>query len=112
MLTHICLFLFVLLLLTRSFTMSIVEITATTEAILELPLKILGWVMIPTPYFHPNLSAGFHRWSRILQFPRSPAEVDHESILKQICYCRINEKAQGEKIPRTFLEGHCTNPLI
>lgn len=45
MLTYICLFLFFLLLLTRSFTISIAEITATTEAILELLLKILGWII-------------------------------------------------------------------
>lgn len=79
MFTYICLFLFVQLLLTRSVNCLN---TATTEAIFELLLKILGWIMIPTPYFHPNLPAGFHRWWRFLQFPRSPAEVDHESILK------------------------------
>lgn len=95
------LFLFVQLLLTRSFTMSIVEITASIEAILELLLKILGWIMIPTPCFHPNLSAGFHRW--FLQFPRSAAEGDHESVIeKQICYnCSINGKTR-EKIPEPF----------
>lgn len=72
--------------------------------------------MIPTPYFHLNLPSEFHWWSRFLQFPRSPAEADHESILeKQVCYncsyCRINVKTQ-EKNPRTFLEGHCMNAII